>query len=270
MNWKILQEEKVVSVQLESNRKMKINYDHVKRFQKQIMLKKIGLVGQKKILSANVLIIGMGGLGCPLLIYLASSGVGKIGIVDFDKVELSNLNRQTLFKRNDIGKFKVDMAKKWITKINKNIKLSIFKKKINSNNIKSILSQFDIICDGTDNFKSRYLINDYCVKNKKLLISAAISKFDGQLIKFNFKKKGPCYRCFMPDMPDLDNNCESDGIFSPVPGIMGSLQANEVLKSILSLKEDLTGQIIFFDALKTEFRKSKISVNPKCINKCTK
>ena len=103
----------------------------------------------------------MGGLGCPLLIYLASSGVGKIGIVDFDKVELSNLNRQTLFKRNDIGKFKVDMAKKWITKINKNIKLSIFKKKINSNNIKSILSQFDIICDGTDNFKSRYLINDY-------------------------------------------------------------------------------------------------------------
>ena len=260
----------MVLVQLESNRKMKINYDYVKRFQKQIMLKKVGLVGQKKILSANVLIIGMGGLGCPLLIYLASSGVGKIGIVDFDKVELSNLNRQTLFKRNDIGKFKVDMAKKWITKINKNIKLSIFKKKINSNNIKSILSQFDIICDGTDNFKSRYLINDYCVKNKKLLISAAISKFDGQLIKFNFKKKGPCYRCFMPDMPDLDNNCESDGIFSPVPGIMGSLQANEVLKSILSLKEDLTGQIIFFDALKTEFRKSKISVNPKCINKCTK
>ena len=247
---------------------MKINLSQVKRFEKQIILKKIGLAGQKKIFSANVLIIGIGGLGCPLLTYLAASGVGKIGIVDFDKVEISNLNRQTLFNPNDIGKFKVKQAKKAINKINKKIKIIPFKKKITSKNIKKILSSFDIICDGTDNYNTRYLINDYCVKNKKILISSAISKFDGQLMKFNFRKKGPCYRCFMPSPPDFENNCQTEGIFSPVAGIMGSLQANEVLKSILNTKDDLTNLLLIFDALKTEFRKSKISINPKCINKC--
>jgi len=247
---------------------MKINLSQFKRFEKQIILKKIGLAGQKKISSANVLIIGMGGLGCPLLTYLAASGVGKIGIVDFDKVEISNLNRQTLFNPNDIGKFKVKQAKKAINKINKKIKIIPFKKKITSKNIKKILSNFDIICDGTDNYNTRYLINDYCVKNKKILISSAISKFDGQLMKFNFRKKGPCYRCFMPSPPHFKNNCQTEGIFSPVAGIMGSLQANEVLKSILNTKDDLTNLLLIFDALKTEFRKSKISINPKCINKC--
>ena len=147
-------------------------------------------------------------------------------------------------------------------------KIIPFKKKITSKNIKKILSSFDIICDGTDNYNTRYLINDYCVKNKKILISSAISKFDGQLMKFNFKKKGPCYRCFMPSPPDLENNCQAEGIFSPVAGIMGSLQANEVLKCILNSKNDLTNHVLIFDSLKTEFRKSKISINPKCINKC--
>ena len=247
---------------------MKINLGQFKRFEKQIILKKIGLAGQKKILSANVLIIGMGGLGCPLLTYLAASGVGKIGIVDFDKVEISNLNRQTLFNPNDIGKFKVNQAKKAINKINKKIKIITYKKKLTSKNIKKILNKFDIICDGTDNYNTRYLINDYCVKNKKILISSAISKFDGHLMKFNFKKKGPCYRCFMPSLPDFENNCQNEGIFSPVAGVMGALQANEVLKSILNTKNDLNNHVIIFDAFKAEFRKSKISINPKCINKC--
>ena len=247
---------------------MKINLGQFKRFEKQIILKKIGLAGQKKISSANVLIIGMGGLGCPLLTYLAASGVGKIGIVDFDKVEISNLNRQTLFNPNDIGKFKVNQAKKAINKINKKIKIITYKKKLTSKNIKKILNKFDIICDGTDNYNTRYLINDYCVKNKKILISSAISKFDGHLMKFNFKKKGPCYRCFMPSLPDFENNCQNEGIFSPVAGVMGSLQANEVLKSILNTKNDLNNHVLIFDAFKAEFRKSKISINPKCINKC--
>ena len=247
---------------------MKINLSQFKRFEKQIILKKIGLAGQKKISSANVLVIGLGGLGCPLLTYLAASGVGKIGIVDFDKVEISNLNRQTLFNLNDIGKFKVKKEKKVINKINKKKKIIPFKKKITSKNINKILSSFDIICDGTDNYNTRYLINDYCVKNKKILISSAISKFDGQLMKFNYKNKGPCYRCFMPNPPDFENNCQTEGIFSPVAGIMGSLQANEVLKCILNSKNDLTNHVLIFDALKTEFRKSKISINPKCINKC--
>lgn len=247
---------------------MKINLSQFKRFEKQIILKKIGLVGQKKISSANVLIIGMGGLGCPLLTYLAASGVGKIGIVDFDKVEVSNLNRQTLFNEKDIGKYKVEQAKKAIHKINKKIKIITFKKKLIFKNIKKIFKCYDIICDGTDNYNTRYLINDYCVKNKKILISSAISKFDGQLMKFDFKKKGPCYRCFMPIPPDFENNCQTEGIFSPVAGIMGSLQANEVLKSILNSKNDLRNRLLIFDALETEFRKSRISINPKCINKC--
>ena len=247
---------------------MKINLGQFKRFEKQIILKKIGLAGQKRIFSANVLVIGLGGLGCPLLTYIASSGVGKIGIVDFDKVEISNLNRQTLFNPSDIGKSKVNQAKKAINKINKKINVIPFKKKLTSKNIKKIFSSFDIICDGTDNYNTRYLINDFCLKNKKILISSAISKFDGQLMKFNFKKKGPCYRCFMPSPPDFENNCQAEGIFSPVAGIMGSLQANEVLKCILNSKNDLTNHVLIFDSLKTEFRKSKISINPKCTNKC--
>ena len=247
---------------------MEINLGQFKRFEKQIILKKIGLARQKKIFSSNVLIVGLGGLGCPLLTYLAASGVGKIGIVDFDKVEISNLNRQTLFNTNDIGKFKVDQAKKAVNKINGRIKIIPFKVKLTSKNIKKIFNNFSIICDGTDNYNTRYLINDYCVKNKKTLISSAISKFDGQLMKFDFKKKGPCYRCFMPSPPNFKNNCQAEGIFSPVAGIMGSLQANEVLKSILNSKDNLTNYLLRFDSLKTDFRKSKISINPQCINKC--
>jgi len=247
---------------------MKTNLSQFKRFEKQIILKKIGLAGQKKIFSANVLVIGLGGLGCPLITYLAASGVGKIGIVDFDKVEISNLNRQTLFNPNDIGKLKVNQVKKAINKLNKKIKIIPFEKKLTSKNIKKIFNNFDIICDGTDNYDTRYLINDHCLESKKILISSAINKFDGQLMKFNFKKKGPCYRCFMPIQPDYENNCQNDGIFSPVAGVMGSLQANEVLKTILNNKDDLAGHLFIFDSLKTAFRKSKISINPKCINKC--
>jgi adenylyltransferase/sulfurtransferase len=247
---------------------MKITLDYFKRFEKQIILKKIGVAGQKKILSSKVLVIGAGGLGCPLITYLAASGVGKIGIVDFDKVETSNLNRQTLFKTGDIGKFKVDQVKKEINRVNKNINVITFKKELTSKNINNIFKKFDIICDGTDNFMTRYLINDYSQKNKKILISAAISKFEGHLFKFNFKKKGPCFRCFMPEIPSIKNNCQTEGIFSPVAGIMGSLQANEVLKTILNIKNDLSSQILIFDSLKTEFRKLKILIHHKCINKC--
>ena len=247
---------------------MRLNLNHFKRFEKQIILKKIGVAGQKKIFSSSVLIIGMGGLGCPLLSYLAASGIGKIGIVDFDKVEISNLNRQTLFNLNDIGKFKVTQAKKVVKKINSKLKIEIFKKKLISKNINKICKSFDIICDGTDNFETRYLINDYCKKNKKILISSAISKFDGQLMKFNFKKKGPCFRCFMPIKPSEENNCQNEGIFSPVAGIMGSLQANEVLKTILNSKDNLEGGLIIFNSLKTQLRKLKINRNPECVNKC--
>ena len=247
---------------------MKFNIEDFKRFEKQIVLKKIGVSGQKKIKKSKVLIIGMGGLGCPLLTYLASSGVCNIGIADHDKVEISNLNRQILFNSSDIGKFKVIQAKIKINKIYNKIKINIYKTKITKRNIKKILKNYEIICDGTDNFETRYLINDHCKKNKKILISAAISKFDGQLFKFNFKKKGPCFRCFMPDKPDQDNNCNSEGIFSPLAGVIGALQANEVLKTILELKADLNSNLLIFNSLTNLLKKVKISSDPLCLNKC--
>ena len=240
---------------------MVLNFKEFKRFEKQIILKKIGISGQKKIKSAKVLIIGMGGLGCPLLTYLASSGVNNIGIVDHDKIELGNLNRQILFNTSDLGKYKVNQAKIKIKKIYNQIKIT-------KENLKTILMGYDVICAGTDNFDTRLLINDYCKKNKKILISAAISKFDGHLFKFNFKKKTPCFRCFMPQQPIQEMNCDVEGIFPPVAGILGSLQANEVLKTILDLEDDLNGNILIFDSLKMSIRKSKIQINPNCKNIC--
>ena len=189
-------------------------------------------------------------------------------IVDYDKVELSNLNRQILFNTSDIGKYKVNLAKSKIKKIYKKIKIKTFKIKISKKNIEKIIKNFDIICDGTDNFNTRYLINDYCKKNKKILISAAISKFDGHLFKYNFKKKGSCFRCFMPEKPIEENNCESEGIFSPVAGILGTLQTNEVLKTVLNLKDDLNNNLLIFNSLNLSLRKTKINTNPSCSNKC--
>ena len=247
---------------------MVLNLKEFERFEKQIILKKVGISGQKKIKGATVLIIGMGGLGCRLLTYLASSGVNNIGIVDYDKIELGNLNRQILFNTSDLGKYKVNQAKIKIKKIYKQIKIKTLKIKITKKNIKTILKGYDIICHGTDNFDTRLLINDYCKKNKKILISAAISKFDGHLFKFNFKKKTPCFRCFMPQQPIREMNCDVEGIFPPVAGILGSLQANEVLKTILDLKDDLNGNILIFDSLKMILRKTKIKINPKCSNIC--
>ena len=247
---------------------MAIKFKEFKRFEKQIILKKVGIAGQEKIKKAKVLIIGIGGLGCPLLTYLASSGINNIGIVDHDKVELGNLNRQILFNTSDLGKYKVVQAKSKVIKIYKKIKIKTFKKKISTKNINSILKDYNIICDGTDNFETRYLINDYCKSKKKILISGAISKFDGHLFKFDFKKKIPCFRCFMPELPIRENNCETEGIFSPVAGILGSLQANEVLKTVLNLKDDLNNNFLVFNSLKMTLRRVKINKDPKCLNKC--
>ncbi len=247
-----------------------MNFKDFKRFEKQIILKKIGISGQKKILNSKVLIVGIGGLGCPLLTYLAASGVGRIGIVDYDKVEISNLNRQTLFAQSDVGKFKVNQAKKNIKKINSKIKILTFNIKLNETNIKKVFKDFDIICDGTDNYETRYLINDECKRSKKILISAAISKFDGHLYKFNFRKKSSCYRCFMPELPNDENNCQSEGIFSPIAGILGSMQANEVLKTILNFKNNLHNRMIIFNSIKSNFRNIELDYNLNCKNKCSK
>ena len=247
---------------------MKISKKDYQRYSRQIILKKFGIIGQKKIMSSKVLVLGMGGLGCPLSIYLASLGVGKIGIVDNDKVELSNLNRQIIFNTRDIGKYKVDVAKKKIKIINKNIKVISHKIRVNKDNIAKLVTKFDIICDGTDNFQTRLLVNDCCLKKKKTLISAAVSGFDGHLFKFNFKKKTPCYRCFMPEIPSQNLNCETEGVTPTLTGILGTLQANEVLNSILNLKSNLEKKILIFNSLNMSFRKVYLSINKKCKNQC--
>ncbi len=247
-------------------KKNSIRKSDFKKYYRQLILKKIGIAGQKKIFKGKVLVIGAGGLGCPLIQYLAYSGVGCIGIVDDDKIELSNLSRQVLFTKNDIGKFKTKVIKKVAKRINKDIKISIYTKRLDNSNIDFILKNYHVVCDGTDNFKSRLLINDYCVKNKKVLISSAINKFDGQLFHFDFRKKTPCYRCFMPKDPPNDVNCESEGIMTTLAGMAGSMQANEVLKSILDINSNLIGKIMIFNSLNSDFRKVRLSKNPDCKN----
>jgi len=248
---------------------MKISNNDLLRYSKQIILKQVGVLGQKKISSTKVLIVGMGGLGCPVGLYLSNLGIKNIGIADYDKVDFSNLNRQILFNTRDIGKLKVIQAKKILQRINKTIKISVYKEKITKKNIQNILNKYDIICDCSDNFITRYLLNDFCLKKKKMLISAAISKFEAHIFNFNFSKKIPCYRCFMPEIPDEANKCDTDGILPTVAGIAGTLQANEVVKSILK-KNDLVGKMIVFNTLNLDFRKIKLTRNANCIAGCNK
>jgi len=240
------------------------------RYSKQIILKEVGIMGQKKIASTKVLIVGIGGLGCPVALYLSSLGMENIGIADHDKVDFSNLNRQILFNTKDVGKFKVTQAKRLLQKVNKKIKVDVYKKKIIKENIKNILSKYDIICDCSDNFVTRYLLNDFCLKNKKKLISAAISKFEAHIFNFNFTKNIPCYRCFMPEIPMEENKCDTEGILPTVAGIAGTLQANEVVKSIIGKKNVLVGKMIVFDTFNLNFRKIKLTKNIKCIIDCKK
>ncbi len=245
---------------------MELNSSDLKKYSRQLILKNIGIPGQKKLFNSKVLVVGAGGLGCPLMLYLAYSGVGNIGIADNDKVEISNLSRQVLFTKKDLGKFKVMVSKNFIKRINKKILVKTFLKKINKENIHKIAKNYDFICDGTDNFKSRLLINDYCIKYKKVLISSAISKYDGHVFNFDFRKDGPCLRCFMPSLPSINQNCESEGIMSTLAGIAGSMQANEVVKSILNIGKPLKNEIMIFNALDLNFRKVKLKKNSSCRN----
>ena len=246
---------------------MKFTKKQIDRYSRQIILKKIGVVGQKKLLKSNVLIVGAGGLGSPISIYLAALGIGKIGIIDKDGVEISNLSRQIIFSTNDLNKNKSSVAINKLRKINPDIKLHSFNKRLTKKNINQIAKNFDLIVDGSDNFRTRFLINDYCLKNRKILVSGAISKFDGQVYTFNFsKKKSPCLRCFVPKMPsnpDVDN-CEYEGVLGSLAGIIGTIQANEVVKEILEIGDTLCGYILIIDALKLTFRKVKLNKRSDC------
>ena len=246
---------------------MKFTKKQIDRYSRQIILKKVGVIGQKKLLKSSVLIVGAGGLGSPIAIYLTALGIGKIGIVDKDNVEISNLSRQIIFETNDVNKNKSSAAISKLKKINPDIQFKSFNKNLTITNINQIAKKFDLIVDGSDNFRTRFLINDYCLKNKKILVSGAISKFDGQVYTFNFsKKKSPCLRCFIPRMPrnpDIDN-CEYEGVLGPLAGIIGCIQANEAVKEILGIGNSLCGHILIIDALKLTFRKVKLNKRSDC------
>ena len=250
--------------------KSQLNKKIIERFSRQIVLKDIGIIGQKKILSSKVLIVGAGGLGSPVAEFLSRAGVGSIGVVDDDKVSLSNLHRQSLYNTSDIGKFKVKIAKDKIKKINPNTKVTIYKIRLNNNNFKKIINDYDYIVDGSDNFTTKFLLNDFCLKFKKVLVTGAISKFDGHIFTFNFKdKKVPCLRCFFQESNISDDllNCESEGILGTVAGIVGTIQANEILKKILNIGKGLNGYIFILDLLNLNFRKIKIKKRENCFCK---
>ena len=248
----------------------KLRKSSIERYSRQIVLKDVGTIGQKKIISAKVLIVGMGGLGSPVAEFLARAGVGLIGIVDDDKVSLSNLHRQSLYNTSDIGKFKVQVARGKIKKINPSIKIKIYKIKLNKNNFKKIIKDYDYIVDGSDNFSTKFLLNDFCYKFKKILVTGAISKFDGHVFTFNFKnKKNSCLRCFFQETKISSNllDCESEGILGTVAGVVGTIQANEVLKKILNIGVGLDGFIFIIDLLNLNFRKVRIKKRKNCLCK---
>jgi len=241
---------------------LKLNKNQIERFSRQIVLKDIGTLGQKKIIQSKVLIVGMGGLGCPVAEFLTRAGVGSLGIIDSDNVDLSNIHRQILYDFGDLKKSKVLAAKKKLKKINSKIKINCYKIRLNKNNFSKIIMKYDYIVDGSDNFKTKFLINDFCKKTKKFLTTGAISKFDGHIFTFDFKdKKTPCIRSFFQEDKISDDimNCEYEGILGTVAGIIGTIQANEILKKILSIGKNLNGHVLILDLLNLNFRKVKFN-----------
>ena len=241
----------------------------LERYSRQIIIKDIGALGQKKISSSKILIIGAGGLGCPVADLLSRAGVGEIGIVDNDKVTLSNLHRQTIYNYKDINKYKVNVLKDKIKKINSNVKIKVFKVRITENNAKNIIKKYDFIIDGSDNFKTKFLINKICLKLKKKLIVGAISKFQGHIFTFNFKNsRAPCLQCFYQSIPsDEILNCEADGVIGPIATLIGSIKSSEILKMILQIGKNVFGKIFIFDLLTLESRSIKFDKKKNCVCK---
>lgn len=244
---------------------MKLREDQIERYSRQILLPDVGGKGQEKLLNAKVLIIGAGGLGSPAGLYLTSAGIGKIGIVDSDKVELNNLQRQILHATKDVGKAKVLSAKERLNNLNPDVEVITHRLRLTSKNILAIIKDYDIIVDGSDNFPTRYLVNDACVLSEKPLSHGGILKFDGQAITI-LPGKSACYRCLFPEPPPpgFAQSCQEAGILGAVAGLIGIVQANEVLKYILGIGNLLTGKLLIFNALNPSFRQVKVSKDPKC------
>ena len=244
-----------------------LNKNYLNRYSRQIVLKNVGLSGQKKISSSKVFIVGAGGLGSPIVDLLCRAGVGEIGIIDYDKVSLSNLNRQTLFNSNDINKYKVKVLKQKLNKINPLVKINIFNKKIDKKNINYFISKYQIIVDASDNFETKFLLNKKSIEFKKKLVVGAISRFDGHMFVFNFNNnKSACLQCFYQEKPsDEILNCDQAGILGTSASVVGSLQANEILKMIIGSKNILENSILILNTLNLKIRIVKFKKLKKCI-----
>jgi|TARA_B100001057_G_scaffold339077_1_gene339861 adenylyltransferase/sulfurtransferase len=240
--------------------KNSLNKSQIERFSRQLVLKNIGPKGQKKILSSKVLVVGVGGLGCPAAESLVRAGIGTIGLIDNDIVNLSNIHRQSLFNSQDITKLKVNVAAKKLKEINPLTKIETYKSRLSEKNIENIIKNYEIIIDGSDNFKTKFLINDFCIKFKKKLITGAISKFDGHIFSFNFEdKKTASLKDFYQEKEISDDilNCEFDGVIGTTASIIGTILANESLKMMMKIGQNLKNQILIVDLLNLNFRKVK-------------
>ncbi|MDB9703393.1 molybdopterin-synthase adenylyltransferase MoeB [Rhodospirillales bacterium] len=246
--------------------------DQVERYARHILLKEVGGIGQSKLLDARVLVVGAGGLGSPAILYLAAAGVGTIGVIDADTVDLSNLQRQVAHTTDRIGMSKVDSAVVAAKAINPDINIIPINARLNAENALDIISKYDIIADGSDNFKTRFLINDACYFAKKTLVSAAILRFDGQLGTYKAHvydedgTHGPCYRCIFREAPPPGQvaSCAEAGVLGALCGMMGSLQTTEILKEIMAIGDSMSGALLVVDGLATEFRKINVKSDPGC------
>lgn len=239
--------------------------EQIERYSRHIILPEVGGAGQQKMLEAKILLLGAGGLGSPAAYYLAAAGIGNLGIVDFDQVDLSNLQRQIIHSTERIGMLKTESAKKTIQALNPDVNVTLYNEKIDSSNIISIIKDYDYVVDGSDNFPTRYLVNDACVMENKTLIHGSIYRFEGQVTVFK-PNSGPCYRCLYPEPPPpgMSPNCQEGGVLGVLAGIIGNLQVVEVLKLILGIGEPLVGKLLIYDALKTEFRNLNLRKDASC------
>jgi molybdopterin-synthase adenylyltransferase len=244
--------------------------EQLERYARHIVLREVGGTGQARLLQARVLVIGAGGLGSPLILYLAAAGVGTIGIVDFDRVSLSNLQRQIAHRTSDVGRPKTESASDAALAINPGVRIVRHEERLEAGNAAALIGAYDIVADGSDNFATRFLVNDACYFGGKTLVSAAVSEFDGQLATFKAGSRGdkpyPCYRCLFPEAPPRDAapNCSETGILGAVSGVMGTLQALEVMKEIIGVGDSLAGRLLIYDALSANVRTVKVRPDPEC------
>lgn len=245
---------------------MQLSNDEIRRYSRHLILPEVGMSGQKKICSTSVLCIGAGGLGSPIAMYLAAAGIGKLGVVDFDTVDFSNLQRQLLHGTGDVGRSKAESAKETINDLNPNVEVVIHNTRLTSENALEIVGQYDIVVDGTDNFPTRYLTNDACVLLRKPNVYGSIFRFEGQASVFAPHLGGPCYRCLYPEPPPpgMVPSCAEGGVLGVLPGIIGCIQATEILKLALGKGSSLTGRLLLFNALDMKFKELKLRRDPQC------